>query len=66
VSYFFWGIPECIVKGKAHKQYEFGNKVSVVRTSTDNFCVGVKSFHGNPFDGHTLKAAIDQMEDLTD
>jgi len=56
---------ECIAKGKAHKKYEFGNKVSVISTSVDNFCVGVKSFHGNPFDGHTLKGAIDQMESLT-
>ena len=56
---------ECIAKGKAHKRYEFGNKVSVMSTSKESFCVGVKSFHGDPFDGYTLKAAIDQMEDLT-
>ena len=56
---------ECIAKGKAHKKYEFGNKVSVVSTSDDNFCVGIKSFHGNPFDGHTLKAGINQMERVT-
>ena len=56
---------ECIAKGKAHKKYEFGNKVSVVSTSQGNWCVGVKSFFNNPFDGHTLKDAINQTQELT-
>jgi IS5 family transposase len=56
---------ECIAKGKAHKKYEFGNKVSVVSTSQGNWCVGVQSFHGNPYDGQTLKEAINQSERLT-
>ena len=56
---------ECIGKGKVHKRYEFGNKVSVVTTSFGNWCVGIKSFHGNPFDGKTLEEALDQMLRLT-
>ena len=56
---------ECISKGKAYKKYEFGNKVSVVSTSRSNWVVGVKSFHGNPYDGHTLVDAISQSERLT-
>jgi len=44
---------ECIAKGKAHKKYEFGCKVSVATTSKDNFVLGVQAFHGNPYDGHT-------------
>ncbi len=56
---------ECIAKGKAHKRYEFGNKVSVVVTNRSNWIVGVQALHGNPFDGHTLGGAIEQMEKLT-
>ena len=56
---------ECISKGKAHKKYEFGCKVSVVSTSKDNWVVGAQAVHGNPYDGHTLRAALDQAETLT-
>jgi len=57
---------ECIAKGKAHKKYEFGCKVSVATTSKDNFVVGTQAFHGNPYDGHTLKEAVEQAERLGD
>ena len=53
---------ECISKGKAHKRYEFGCKVSVTTTSRDNWVVGIKAVHGNPYDGHTLGGVIDQIE----
>ena len=56
---------ECIAKGKAHKRYEFGHKVSIVSTSKESFCVGIQGLHDNPFDGHTLKGAIAQVEDVT-
>jgi len=56
---------ECIAKGKAHKKYEFGCKVSLVSTSKDNWIVGVQALHGNPYDGHTLKDALLQAEQLT-
>jgi IS5 family transposase len=56
---------ECIAKGKAHKKYEFGCKVSLVTTSQNNWVVGVEARHGNPYDGHTLKAAHEQVERLT-
>lgn len=56
---------ECIAKGKIHKKYEFGVKVSVVTTSRDNFVVGMQALPGNPFDGHTLEDAIDQVKKLT-
>jgi transposase, IS5 family len=55
---------ECIAKGKAHKKYEFGCKVSVVTTSRDNWIVGVEALHNNPFDGHTLKGALQQAARL--
>jgi IS5 family transposase len=57
---------ECISKGKAHKRYEFGNKVAMVTTSRDNWIIGVESFHGNPYDGHTLEASLDQVKRFTD
>lgn len=56
---------ECIAKGKAHKHYEFGCKVSVASTSRDNWVVGIQAHHGNPYDGHTLPSVIDQIERLT-
>jgi IS5 family transposase len=56
---------ECIAKGKEHKKYEFGCKVSVVTTSKRGWVVGIKALHGNPYDGHTLKAAHAQVEQLT-
>lgn len=57
---------ECIAKGKVHKPYEFGCKVSVTTTSKDNYVVGSQAFHGNPYDGHTLKSAVEQAERLGD
>jgi IS5 family transposase len=56
---------ECISKGKAHKRYEFGCKVSVTTTNESNWVVGVQALHGNPYDGHTLAGAIEQVERIT-
>jgi len=56
---------ECISKGKAHKKYEFGCKVSVAVTSRECFIVGMKAYHGNPYDGHTLKESVLQVERVT-
>ena len=55
----------CISKGKAHKKYEFGNKVSLCVTNKEGFIVGAQGLEGNPYDGHTLKEALDQVADLT-
>jgi IS5 family transposase len=56
---------ECIAKGKVHKKYEFGVKVGVATTSRDNFVVGMQALPGNPFDGHSLQGALDQVTRLT-
>jgi IS5 family transposase len=56
---------ECIAKGKAHKRYEFGCKASVATTSKSNWIVGAHALHGNPYDGHTLRGAIQQVERLS-
>ena len=56
---------ECLSKGKAHKPYEFGNKVSFSVTAAGNWVIGARSFFGNPFDGKTLKEAVKQTEKIT-
>ena len=53
---------ECISKGKAHKRYEFGCKVSVAATSKGGWFLGAMAVHGNPYDGHTLKRALKQVK----
>lgn len=53
----------CIAKGKEHKKYEFGNKVSLVRTRS-GVIVGAKGFR-NPSDGHTLPEVLEQVARLT-
>jgi IS5 family transposase len=55
---------ECIAKGNAGKQYEFGNKASVAVSSRGGWLVGAKSFTGNPYDGHTLAAQMKQVDHL--
>jgi IS5 family transposase len=42
---------ECIAKGKAHKPYEFGVKVSLAVTHKEGFVVGIQACPGNPYDG---------------
>ncbi len=56
---------ECIAKGKMHKRYEFGNKVSFVVSAKKNWILGAKGFIGNPYDGHTLKESLKQAKRLT-
>lgn len=68
---YSWHAPEteCIGKGKAHRPYEFGCKVSL--TTTNRRCKGgqfilhAKAFHGNPYDGHTLREVIEETQALT-
>lgn len=54
----------CIAKGKEHKKYEFGNKVSIIRTRNTGVIVGAMGFR-NEYDGHTLEPALKQIERLT-
>jgi len=59
---------ECIGKGKAHRPYEFGVKVSVATTLAHakggQFVTHIKAMPGNPYDGHTLATVIPEMEAL--
>ncbi|MEW6748018.1 MAG: IS5 family transposase [Planctomycetota bacterium] len=57
---------DCISKGKARVRYEFGTKVSVATTLDGGFVVGMRALPGNPYDGHTLAEALEQVAILTD
>ncbi|HEU4962082.1 MAG TPA: IS5 family transposase, partial [Sphingomonas sp.] len=56
---------ECLAKGKAHKRYEFGVKVSVAATNREGLVLGMLALPGNPYDAHTLAPALAQVERLT-
>src|SRR6202167_5000563 len=57
---------ECIGKGKAHRPYEFGVKVSIATTlhhsKGGQFIAHAKAMPGNPYDGHTLETVIPEIE----
>ena len=57
---------DCISKGKVRVHYEFGCKVRVGTTLDEGFVVGMRSSACNPYDGHTLKEALEQVANLTD
>jgi IS5 family transposase len=54
---------ECIGMGKASAPYELGVKVSIVTTNArapgGQFVLHTKALPGNPYDGHTLREAIE-------
>lgn len=54
---------QCISKGKEHKKYEFGNKVSIIYTQTTGVIIGALGFR-NPYDGHTIESSLAQTERL--
>lgn len=56
---------DCISKGKARKRYEFGCKIGIASTQREGFVVGIRSFPGNPYDGHTLEDLLGQAETLS-
>jgi IS5 family transposase len=55
----------CIAKGKAHKKFEFGSKVSIAILPKINIIVGVNNFNGNPNDTTTLEPALEAVEKYT-
>jgi IS5 family transposase len=52
----------CISKGKAHKRYEFGQKISIATTNRRNWVLHAGLCPGNPYDGHTLAATLAAVE----
>ena len=56
---------KCISKGKARQKYEFGQKVSVATTTVGNWIVSCRLAEGNPYDGHTLRQTIVDVESVS-
>jgi len=52
----------CIGKGKDHKAYEYGNKVSIAATAKSNIIVGVVSHPSNIYDYHTLPEVLEHIK----
>lgn len=68
---YAWHAPEveCIGKGKARKAYEFGCKVALatqlrVSKGCKHFILSASALHGRPYDGHTLKQSLQQLESI--
>ena len=68
---YSWHAPEteCIGKGKAHRPYEFGVKVSIATTNKrckgGQFILHAKALPGNPYDGHTLREVVEETQAMT-
>jgi len=56
---------QCVSKGKAHKRYEFGQKIAVATTNRSNWIVASRLCENNPYDGHTLAATLANVESVT-
>ena len=55
----------CIAKGKAAKQYGFGNKVGIMATMGKRIVItAVDAFAGNPNDGKTIEPLLQQYQRL--
>jgi IS5 family transposase len=52
----------CISKGKAHKKYEFGNKIGLMLNPKELVILGVESYAGNPHDSKTIEPLLKQIE----
>lgn len=53
----------CIAKGKAHKKYEYGNKIGIILNPQELVVLAIDSFEGNPHDSTTIEPLLGQMED---
>jgi transposase, IS5 family len=56
---------QCISKGKEHKKYEFGSKVSIITTKISGVIIGAINIQKNVHDSKTLHPAIEQQQRLT-
>ena len=52
----------CIAKVKAHKQYEFGNKIGLTTSYTNLVITSITSYNGNPHDSKTIAPLLEQMK----
>ena len=55
---------KCYTKGKEHKRFEFGSKVSVLITQRTGVIVGALNFTDTLHDSKTLPLALDQYQRL--
>lgn len=56
---------QCMTKGKEHKKYEFGSKVSIMTTKTTGVIIGALNMENSVHDSKTLQPAIEQQQRLT-
>ena len=56
---------QCISKGKEHKKYEFGSKVSIITTKNSGVIIGAINLQKNIHDSKTLQPALKQQQRLT-
>ena len=56
---------QCISKGKEHKKYEFGSKVSIITTKKSGVLIGALNIKKNDYDAHTVDPAFEQQQRLT-
>ena len=49
-------------QGKAHKQYEFGNKIGLITTYKSLIITSIMAFEGNPHDSKTIEPLLNQMK----
>jgi IS5 family transposase len=57
---------KCYTKGKEHKRFEFGSKVSIAVTQKTGVIVGALNFNSTEHDSKTLEKALTQYTNLTD
>lgn len=56
---------QCMSKGKEHKKYEFGSKVSIITTKKTGVIIGAINIEKNVHDSKTLQPALEQQQRLT-
>jgi len=56
---------QCMSKGKEHKKYEFGSKVSIITTKNSGVIIGAINIERNVHDSKTLEPSLEQQQRLT-
>ncbi len=56
---------QCMSKGKVHKKYEFGSKVSIITTKNSGVIIGAMNIETNVHDSKTLEPSLGQQQRLT-
>lgn len=54
-----------VSKGKEHKKYEFGSKVSIMTTKNSGVIIGAINIEKNVHDSKTIEPALQQQQRLT-